>query len=133
MDDSVKIERNKKFIFRYAAALSMLDAADKMEDTMRMFTDNENYIRAVLTFKNAFPDYYIFFEDMTAEGDFVIAHGIFRGTHTGEIFGIPATFRKVEYPMMIKYHVVNDRIVNAWPMQDNMDLFEQLGAINKPV
>jgi len=133
MDDSGKIERNKKFIFRYASALNALNVADRVEDTMRKFTDNEGYIRAVMTFRNAFPDYSIFFEDMTAEGDFVIIHGIFRGTHTGEIFGIPATFRKVEYPMMIKYHVVNDRILNAWPMQDNMDLFEQLGAINKPV
>ena len=67
------------------------------------------------------------------EGDFVVVHGIIRGTHMGEIFGMPATFRKVEFPVMVKYHVVNDRIINAWPMNDNMELFEQLGAINKPV
>ena len=133
MDDSEKIERNKKFIFRYAAAVNSLDVANGVEDIMRKFTDNESYIRLVLTFRNGFPDYSIFFEDMTAEGDFVIVHGILKGTHSGEIFGIPATFRKVEYPIMIKYHVVNDRILNAWPMQDNMELFEQLGAISKPV
>ncbi len=133
MGDSEKIERNKKFIFRYAAAMNASVVAEGYEETMRKFTDNENYIRTVVTFRNAFPDYSIFFEDMTAEGDFVVVHGIMRGTHMGEIFGIPATFRKIEYPMMIKYHVVNDRILNAWPMQDNMELFEQLGAINKPV
>ncbi len=132
MDNSEKIERNKKFILRYATAMNTSDGVEGYEETMRKFTDNENYIRAVVTFRNAFPDYSIFFEDITAEGDFVIAHGIMRGTHMGEIFGVPATFRKVEYPMMIKYHVVNDKIVNAWPMQDNMELFEQLGAISKP-
>ncbi len=103
------------------------------EDTMRKFTDNENFIRTVVMFRNAFPDYSIYIEDMTAEGDYVIVHGIVRGTHRGEIFGVPATLRKVELPVMVKYHVVNDRILNAWPMTDNMELFEQLGAINKPV
>lgn len=133
MDTSKKTELNKKLIFRYGTALIATNGIEELEAVMRKFTDNEGYIRAVMTFRSAFPDYTIFIEDMTAEGDFVIVHGIFRGTHTGEIFGIPATFRKVEYPMMIKYQVINDRILNAWPMQDNMDLFEQLGAINKPI
>lgn len=132
MDNSGKTERNKKFILRYAAVMNALDGAMGCEETIRKFTDNESYIRGVVAFRNAFPDYSIFFEDMTAEGDFVVVHGIMRGTHMGEIFGMPATFRKIEYPMMVKYHVVNDWILNAWPMQDNMELFEQLGAINKP-
>ena len=132
MDNSEKKERNKKFILRYAAAMNSLGMAEGLEETMRKFTDNESYIRAVLTFRNAFPDYSIYFEDLTAEGDFVIAHGIMRGTHMGEIFGLPATFKKIEYPMMIKYQVINENIANAWPMQDNMELFEQLGAISKP-
>jgi predicted ester cyclase len=103
------------------------------EQTVRDFTDNESYIRGVMVFRSAFPDYVIFVEDMTAEGDFVIIHGIFRGTHRGEIFGIPATFRKIEYQMMVKYHIENQKIINAWPMFDQMALYEQLGAINRPI
>jgi predicted ester cyclase len=133
MNESEKIEHNKKFILRYAAAMNSLGTAAGVEETVRKFADNESYIRGVIAFRNAFPDYSIFIEDITAEGDFVIVHGVFRGTHKGEIFGIPATHRKVEYPMMVKYHVVNDRILNAWPMHDSMELFEQLGVINKPV
>lgn len=132
MNDSEKTERNKKFVLRFAAAMNALEVAEGAEDTIRSFTNNEGYIKILLTFRNAFPDYSIFIEDLTAEGDFVIIHGIFRGTHKGEIFGIPATFRKVEYPMLNKYHVVDDKIIGAWPMSDQMDLFEQLGAINKP-
>lgn len=133
MDDSEKKERNKKFILRFSAALDAVEGTEDHEDTIRKFTDNENYILTVMMVRNAFPDYSIFIEDMTAEGDFVIAHGIVRGTHMGEIYGMPATFRKIEFPIMVKYHVENDRILNAWPMHDNMELFEQLGAINKPV
>lgn len=132
MDNLEKKERNKKFILRYATALDSQEEVAGFEEIMRKFTDNEGYIRTIVMVKNAFPDYTIFIEDMTAEGDFVIAHGIMRGTHMGEIYGMPATFRKVEFPIMVKYHVVNDRIINAWPMHDNMELFEQLGAINKP-
>ncbi len=133
MSNSEKTERNKKLIFRYGTALMATDGAEELEAVMRKFTDNENYIKALLTFRGAFPDYTIFIEDLTAEGDYVIAHGVFRGTHKGEIHGIPATFRKVELPMMIKYHVVCDKIISALPMMDQMEMFEQLGAINKPI
>lgn len=133
MDILEKTERNKKFVLRYTAALDSQEALTGFEEIMRKFTDNEGYIRTVVMVKNAFPDYSIYIEDMTAEGDFVVVHGIMRGTHKGEIFGMPATFKKVECPIMVKYHVLNDRILNAWPMTDNMELFEQLGAVNKPV
>lgn len=133
MDNLEKTERNKKFVLRFAAAMNALEVSEGAENIIRNFTDNEGYIKTLLTFRNAFPDYSIFIEDLTAEGDFVIIHGIFRGTHKGEIFGIPATFRKVEYPILNKYHVVEDKIIGAWPMADQLDLFEQLGAVNKPV
>ena len=116
MDNSEKAERNKKLVLRYAAMMNALETTEGCEEAMRKYTDNETYIRAVVSFRNAFPDYTIYFEDLTAEGDFVIAHGIMRGTHMGEIFGLPATFRKIESPMMIKYQVINENIANAWPM-----------------
>jgi predicted ester cyclase len=129
MNDFDRLQRNKKLILHYCMRMK----EGMTEQTVRDFTDNESYIRGVMVFRNAFPDYVIFVEDMTAEGDFVIIHGIFRGTHRGEIFGIPATFRKIEYQMMVKYHIENQKIINAWPMFDQMALYEQLGAINRPI
>ena len=130
MDNSEKLERNKKFLIGYYTTL--VDAGEETgEATIRQYTTNASYIKSVLAFRRAFPDYGIFLEDMTAEGDFVIAHGLFRGTHKGEIFGIPATFRKVEFPVIVKYHVVNDKILDAWPMFDQMALYEQLGVLPK--
>jgi len=128
MTNSEKSEHNKKFIMRYG----LIHHEGVTEAEIRTFTDNETYILGVLAFRQAFPDYSIHVEDITAEGDFVIFHGIFRGTHKGEFHGIPATFRQVEYPMMIKYQVVNDKIVNAWPMFDQLAFLEQLGVIHKP-
>lgn len=130
MDNFEKLDRNKKFVLRYIMAMN---EEGLTKEKMMEYTDNESYIQMVLAYRNAFPDYTIYFEDMTAENDFVIVHGIFRGTHKGEIFGVPATFRKVEFPIMIKYQVLDDKIINAWPMSDQMILFEQLGVINRPV
>jgi predicted ester cyclase len=130
MDNTEKLERNKKFIMSYYT--EMVDSGIEVgEEVVRKYTDNATYIRGVLAFRNAFPNYEIFVEDITAEGDFVITHGIFKGTHKGEIFGIPATFRTVQYPMMVKYHIVNNKILDAWPMYDQMSLFEQLGVLPK--
>jgi predicted ester cyclase len=130
MDNFDKLERNKKFILSYSMAMNEVGLT---KEKMLEFTDNESYIQMVMNYRSAFPDYSIYFEDMTSENDFVIVHGIFRGTHKGEIFGIPATFRKVEFPMMVKYQVLDNKIINAWPMFDQMILFEQLGVINRPV
>lgn len=128
MESREKEEHNKKFILQFA----MIGNKGVTKEDILRFTDNELYVTTVLAFRKAFPDYTIMIEDITAEGDFVIFHGILRGTHENDFHGIPATFRKVELPMINKFHVVNDKIINAWPMMDTLLLMEQLGAINRP-
>ena len=124
-----KTERNKKLILEYALAMSQ---NPKTEEAIRRFSDLPSHINGILLYEAAFPGYTIFIEEMTAEGDDVVVHGIFRGVHKGEIFGLPPTYRTVEYPMMVKYRIINDRIVDAWPMSDQMLLFEQLGILKRP-
>lgn len=124
-----KSERNKKFILEYAIAMSGMS---KTEALIRKYTDQQTYVEGILMYETGFPGYHIFIEDMTAEGDDVIVHGVFKGVHQGPIFGLPPTFRTVEYPMMVKYRIIDDKIVDAWPMSDQMLLFEQLGLLNRP-
>jgi predicted ester cyclase len=128
MTNVEQAEYNKKLIMRF----TLIHHEGVTESEIRAFTDNEAYIQGVLAGRRAFPDYTIHVEDITAEGDFVILHGIFRGTHRADFHGIPATYRQVEYPMMVKYQVKEDKIINAWPMFDQLVLFEQLGVVYKP-
>jgi predicted ester cyclase len=123
-----KSEHNKKFVMR----CTFIHHEGVTEEEIRAYTNNETYIQGVLSFRKAFPDYTIDVEDITAEGDFVILHGTFRGTHKGEFHGIPASYNKVVFPMMNKYHIIDDKIVNAWPMFDQLAFFEQLGMLHKP-
>lgn len=120
-----KEEHNKKRIMQYSA----IHTNGVTEAEIRKFTNNEVYIHSVMTFRRSFPDYTIMIEDMTAEDDFVIAHGVARGTHSAEFYGIPATFKTIEFQVIVKYQIVNDVIVNAWPMHDTMILMHQLGII----
>src|SRR5579871_541742 len=51
--------------------------------------------QVVSTFRTAFPDLEISVEDQVAEEDKVCSRTTMRGTHKGDIFGVPATGRSV--------------------------------------
>lgn len=82
--------------------------------------------------KRTSPDYKIHVEDITAKGDFVILLAVFKGTYKVDFHGIPASFRRVKFPIMVKYQILDDKIVNAWPMFDQLSIFEQPGELHKP-
>lgn len=119
-------EQNKKLVLRLAHKLS---GNNKTEEMIREFTDSETYIKGVLMFEKGFPKYHIFIENITAQDNDVIVEGVFRGVHKGEIFNVPPTLKKVEFPMMIRYTVVDKKITEAYPLSDQMALFEQLGIL----
>src|SRR5439155_14136666 len=47
-------------------------------------------------FRAGLPDFRATILHLIAEGDIVVTHKVFRGTHTGELMGIPPTGREVE-------------------------------------
>ena len=50
-----------------------------------------------------------------------------RGTHTGDIFGIPSTGRSVRIPIH-EFHVVQDgRLARTWHLEDWFGFFNQIG------
>ena len=60
--------------------------------------DREGVKVFVSAFHAAFPDGHISIDQMIAEGDFVAVRTTFRGTHTGELMGIPPTNRHAVVP-----------------------------------
>jgi hypothetical protein len=69
--------------------------------------------------------------DLTARDDKV--WGIFRvvGTHTGSLYGIPATGRHVDVVEVGLWHVVDGLITEAWYFGDELGLLRDLG-LNPP-
>lgn len=71
-------------------------------------------------------------EDVIAEGDKVVTRITFRGTHTGDMMGIPPTGRSVTVDETIIDQFADGRIVESWRLFDQMAMMQQLGLIPTP-
>ena len=81
------------------------------------------------TFRGSFPDWHSTFEELIAEGDRVAERWTGRGTHRGELQGIPPTGKRVQVPGSVFYRVVGGNIVEFRGQLDMMSLMQQLGAV----
>jgi steroid delta-isomerase-like uncharacterized protein len=84
------------------------------------------------TWRGSFPDWHSSFEELIAEGDRVAERWTGRGTHRGELQGIPPTGKRVEVPGSVFYRIVGGKIVEFRGQLDMMSLMQQLGVIAPP-
>jgi predicted ester cyclase len=84
------------------------------------------------TFRESFPDWHSTFEELVAEGDRVAERWTGRGTHQGELQGIPPTGKRVEVPGSVFYRIVGGKIVEFRGQLDMMGLMQQLGVTAPP-
>jgi predicted ester cyclase len=80
----------------------------------------------------AFPDLAVTVEDLVAEGDTVGARVGARGTHAGELMGIPPTGRQVAFTGMEVFRITDGKIVEQWGEFDALGLLQQLGVMSQP-
>jgi steroid delta-isomerase-like uncharacterized protein len=85
-----------------------------------------------VAFRAAFPDWHSTFEELVAEGDRVAERWTGRGTHRGELWGIPPTGKSVEGPGSVFYRISGGKIVEFRGQFDMMGLMQQLGVISPP-
>ena len=84
------------------------------------------------TLRGSFPDWHSTLEELIAEGDKVAERWTGRGTHRGELQGIPPTGKRVEVPGSVFYQIVDGKIVEFRGLFNMMSLMQQLGAIPSP-
>lgn len=82
--------------------------------------------------KVAFPDLTFINEDTIVEGDKAVLMFTFKGTHTGEIEGIPATGNAVEGRSITIFRFENGKIAEGWQESNVLRLYQQLGMELKP-
>ena len=83
-------------------------------------------------FREAFPDIEFAVEDELAEGDRVAMRWSAKGTHRGELMGIPPTGNRVETTGMLIYRVSGGKSAEAWVSGDDLGIMQQIGAIPSP-
>jgi steroid delta-isomerase-like uncharacterized protein len=83
----------------------------------------------VAAFRQAFPDLHFTVEDVIVEGDRVAARVRMQGTHTGPLFGIAPTRRRVSVEQVNVELFRGGRIAEHWRVTDELGLLRQLGVI----
>jgi len=92
----------------------------------------EDHKQTSRAFYAAFPDMYHRIEDIIAKGDRVIVRTTNRGTHKGEIMGVPPSGKEIVYSVIDICRFENGKIVEEWVEFDSLVLMQQLGMELKP-
>ena len=69
---------------------------------------------------------------MIAEGEKVVTYKTFEGTHTGELFGVPATGKSVKFDIIDIWGFVDGKMRDHWAVADMMSMMQQLGVAPPP-
>ncbi len=77
----------------------------------------------------AMPDFSQEIVDMVAEGDRVVVRAVSRGTHQGEMLGIPPTGKKVQVDEIHIVRVQDGKMIEHWGLVDQAALMAQLGVM----
>jgi steroid delta-isomerase-like uncharacterized protein len=81
------------------------------------------------SFVTGFSNRQFIVKDIFASGDKLTKYWEFKGTHTGDFMGIPATGKTIDVEGCTIAKMVNGKIVEERDFMDNMDFLKQLGLI----
>jgi predicted ester cyclase/ketosteroid isomerase-like protein len=80
----------------------------------------------------AFPDGHMTMDDIITEGEMSTIRMTFRGTQTGEFYGVPASNKPVEVTSIGIDRVVKGKITEGWGELNMLGMMQQMGAIPSP-
>jgi steroid delta-isomerase-like uncharacterized protein len=138
----VSLAENKALVRRYwdevvnPGNLDLIDALfapDYVLHTPDGDVPGRDGIRQQLTaFRAAFPDLRAEVADEVAEGDKVVQWVLARGTHRGELFGVPPTGKSVTITGIVISRVAAGKIAEEWEVLDLLGVLQQIGAVPTP-
>ncbi len=145
----MSVEENKAVIRRYfdeVRSQGHLEVVDEIfsADAIRHTINGpqqavpERQKRVVSQWRTAFPDYKDTILSLVAEGDQVVAHIMFTGTHTGifeyESLGPWApTGKLIKCWEFFRYRLADGKIIEASALWDRRDFIRQLGVVDSTV
>jgi steroid delta-isomerase-like uncharacterized protein len=89
-------------------------------DSMRAYYAN---------FTTGFSNVSFTIKDIFGMGNKLVKHWNFKGTHSGEFFGIPATGKEVDIDGVTLVRMENGKIAEERDFMDNLEFMQQLGLI----
>lgn len=89
----------------------------------------ESEKKRVALYRNAFPDIRLTIEDLTAEGETVVARWSCHGTHKGELNGIAPTGKQIHIAGISIARFTNGKMTEGFVSWDALGLMQQLGVV----
>jgi steroid delta-isomerase-like uncharacterized protein len=80
-------------------------------------------------FFTGLPDLSATMEDLVMSGDRVVGRFVYRGTHTGELMGIPASGNPVEMRSIDIWRAEDGMFIEHWDELNLLEMFQQMGAL----
>jgi steroid delta-isomerase-like uncharacterized protein len=115
-----------------ADAFDEIVASDFVHHAPGLPPDLEGMKQALPMFRAAFPDMRLTEEDVIAEGDQVVDRVTVRGTHEGELMGVPPSGNRVEFMETHISRIADGKIVERWGQWDALGMMQQVGAAPPP-
>jgi len=84
---------------------------------------------SIRAYREAFPDLRISIELQVAEGEYVTTRWSARGTHQGDLMGMPATEKQATVTGITIDRIVDGLVVESWTNWDTFGMLVQLGAV----
>jgi steroid delta-isomerase-like uncharacterized protein len=98
-------------------------------EEMRCPADARRYVQMN---RSAFPEIRITVEDQLSEGDKVATRVTVRGTHRGELEGMPPNGKRIEFSAITIDRFSGGKFVETWLNSDDLGTLRQFGAIPTP-
>ena len=80
-------------------------------------------------FLSGLPDMHITIEHVVSEGDMAVVRWLVRATHTGELFGVPASKKEVKIRGTSWFRIRDGKLVEGW---DTWNLGGLLDSLRSP-
>lgn len=93
----------------------------------------EGVKQMVTMYRGAFPDLQATPEEMVVEGDTVVVRMSMRGTHLGDLMGIPPTGKQFNTKGMDLIHISGGKATEVWHFEEELAFWQQLGIEPPPM
>jgi predicted ester cyclase len=89
----------------------------------------EGFKHLLIIYASAFPDLHWTTEEVSAQGETVVARLQARGTHLRELMGMPPTGKQVTWTETHIFRVAGGKLVEHWTNLDQVGMLQQLGVL----
>lgn len=98
------------------------------EPTVGDIRGRDGYKALVSMYRSAFPDVTLTIDEQIAEDDKVVTRWTARGTHRGELMGVPSTGKPVTVHGVVISRIENGKLIEDFETYDVHGMMRQLGV-----